>query len=70
MKVVTILIPSFHGLRQERGAYKLGPTDEKKKRRQHFKILALPKQERLISPGVIFGITWDEVDFEIGLPVV
>ena len=30
MKVVTILIPSFHGLRWERVAYKLGPTDRKK----------------------------------------
>ena len=29
MKDVTILIPSFHGLRYERGAYKLGPTEKK-----------------------------------------
>ena len=29
-KVVTILISSFHGLRQERVAYNLGKTDEKK----------------------------------------
>ena len=41
MKVVTILIPSFHGLRWERRAYKLGPTDQKK--RLHFKSLALLK---------------------------
>ena len=37
MKVVTILIPSFQGLRYERGAYKLGPTDEKK--RLHFNFI-------------------------------
>ena len=30
MKVVTILIPSFHGLRQERVSYKLGPRRKKK----------------------------------------
>ena len=29
VKVATILIPSFHGLREERVAYKLGPTDKK-----------------------------------------
>ena len=30
VKVATILIPSFHGLRYEHVAYKLGPTDKKK----------------------------------------
>ena len=34
MKVVMILIPSFHGLRWERVAYKLGPTDRKKKEKK------------------------------------
>ena len=29
MKAVTILIPSFHGLGQERLAYNLGPTKKK-----------------------------------------
>jgi len=29
IKVVTILIPSFHGLRKERGIYKLGPKKKK-----------------------------------------
>ena len=29
VKVATILIPSFHDLRKERVAYKLGPTDKK-----------------------------------------
>ena len=29
VKVATIFIPSFDGLRQERVAYKLGPTDKK-----------------------------------------
>ena len=52
MKVVTILIPSFHGLRSERWAYKLGPTDEKKKRLR-FKSLALLKQARLIKSEIL-----------------
>ena len=29
LKIVTILIPSFHGLRQERVSYKLGPRQKK-----------------------------------------
>ena len=34
MKVVKTLIPSFHGPRYERVAYKLGPTDKKKKKKE------------------------------------
>ena len=51
MKVVTILIPSFNGLRKERGANRLGPTDKKKT--THFKSLALLKQARLTRPRSI-----------------
>ena len=53
MKDVTILIPIFHGLRKERGAYKLGPTEKKKKKRPHFKSLAFLKQARLIRHAVL-----------------
>ena len=38
-KVVTILIPSFHGLRKERVAYNLGKTDKEKKGRAFLESL-------------------------------
>ena len=34
MKAVTILRPSFHGLRKERLAYNLGSTQKKKKKKR------------------------------------
>ena len=39
MKVVTIFIPSFHGLRQERVSYKLGPRRKKKKKKTETPVL-------------------------------
>ena len=46
LKIITILIPSFHGLRQERVSYKLGPR-QKKNRNACIFSLALLKQAPL-----------------------
>ena len=53
MKVVTILSPSFHGLRKQRLAYNLGPTQKKKEKKETPAFLESRSAKASMCPQLI-----------------